>query len=187
MARGWRRGGSRCSGEVHGTWFEGKCRKWMKAQWAERKGLEAAGRLEEKEREGMASSGDRRGGEDHGGGDGGDSWWKTRGGKQDRRSKSKGGEIITIKWTTEGWGVGGRGSPSESHWQINASGGSATQPQEKPGGIERSTVFPPSSTQNDFQVVFFFFFSFFFSARICQTDSEGGKHFNATHRFPKLL
>lgn len=46
----------------------------MKEQWAERKGLEAAGRLEEKEREGMASSGDRRGGEDHGGGDGEDSW-----------------------------------------------------------------------------------------------------------------
>lgn len=66
--------GSRCSGEVHETWFEGKCRKLMKEQWAERKGLEAAGRLEEKEREGMASRGDRRGGEHHGGGDGGDSW-----------------------------------------------------------------------------------------------------------------
>lgn len=41
----------------------------MREQWAERKGLEAAGRLEGKEREGMASSGGRRGG-----GDGGDSW-----------------------------------------------------------------------------------------------------------------
>lgn len=45
----------------------------MKEQWAERKGLEAAGRLEEKECEGTESSRDRRGGEDHGGGDGGDS------------------------------------------------------------------------------------------------------------------
>lgn len=54
------------------------------------------------------------------------------------------------------------------------------------GGIERSTVFLPSSTQNDFQVLFCRLF-FFFPVRICQTDSEGGKHFNATRRFPKLL
>lgn len=53
------------------------------------------------------------------------------------------------------------------------------------GGIERSAVFPPPSTQNDFEVVFFF--GLFFSARICQTDSERGKHFNATHRFPKHI
>lgn len=46
----------------------------MQEQWAESEGLEAVGRLEEKEREGMATSRDRRGGEDHGGRDGGDSW-----------------------------------------------------------------------------------------------------------------
>lgn len=57
-------------------------------------------------------------------------------------------------------------------------------------GVERSTVFPPSSTQTNFRLYFIiFFFSevSFFPAKICQTDSEGGKHLNATHHFPKLL